>query len=209
MSYRKEEVNLDDRISIEDTTYIVTDEERTDATIILFNKPLGYVVSKSDPHNKTIYDILPEWRENKYYYIWRLDKDSHWLLILTDSSKLVSHFSHPRYMHKKQYIIQTTSALSPADITAGLRGVSYTDADTGETMILDWQSCTPMGNNTYKITLHEWKKRHIRRLCSVLHTHVLDLQRVGFEPWELWNIWLGERFTLSLDWQDLENLLKN
>lgn len=36
--------------------------------IILFNKPKGYVASKSDPHNMTIYDILPPEFKN-YYYI--------------------------------------------------------------------------------------------------------------------------------------------
>ena len=37
-------------------------------TYIMLNKPKGYVASKSDPHNKTIYDILPLEFKN-YYYI--------------------------------------------------------------------------------------------------------------------------------------------
>lgn len=45
--------------------------------LILFHKPKGYVVSKDDTHNKTIYELLPEhWRKN-YVYIGRLDKNSH------------------------------------------------------------------------------------------------------------------------------------
>lgn len=47
-------------------TVVVTGQKGS--KIILFNKPKGYVASKSDPHNKTIYDILPDDFKN-YYYI--------------------------------------------------------------------------------------------------------------------------------------------
>jgi 16S rRNA U516 pseudouridylate synthase RsuA-like enzyme len=44
--------------------------------IVIFNKPKGYVVSKEDKHNKTIFELLPEsWRKD-FYYIGRLDKNS-------------------------------------------------------------------------------------------------------------------------------------
>jgi 16S rRNA U516 pseudouridylate synthase RsuA-like enzyme len=36
--------------------------------LLLFNKPKGYVVSKSDPHNPTIYELLPPEFQH-YYYI--------------------------------------------------------------------------------------------------------------------------------------------
>ncbi len=44
--------------------------------IVLFHKPAGVVVSKQDPHNKTIYDLLPDHRRDELRYIGRLDKDS-------------------------------------------------------------------------------------------------------------------------------------
>jgi 16S rRNA U516 pseudouridylate synthase RsuA-like enzyme len=43
--------------------------------MIVFNKPIGVVCSKSDKHNKTIYELLPKKFAN-YFYIGRLDKDS-------------------------------------------------------------------------------------------------------------------------------------
>jgi len=34
--------------------------------LVLFNKPKWFVCSKEDPHNKTIYDILPDsWRKDR------------------------------------------------------------------------------------------------------------------------------------------------
>ncbi|MEI7558426.1 MAG: hypothetical protein WCJ45_06630 [bacterium] len=52
------------KLSIEE----IIQEKQKVPTIILLNKPVGYVASKSDPHNKTIYEILPP-EFNNYYYI--------------------------------------------------------------------------------------------------------------------------------------------
>lgn len=74
-----QEIQPGDAIEIVATNFRLTDtvkEEEKASKIILFNKPKGYVASKSDPHNETIYDILPPEFKN-YYYIGRLDKDSH------------------------------------------------------------------------------------------------------------------------------------
>jgi 16S rRNA U516 pseudouridylate synthase RsuA-like enzyme len=35
------------------------------------------VVSKEDKHNKTIFELLPNSWKKDFYYIGRLDKDSH------------------------------------------------------------------------------------------------------------------------------------
>lgn len=66
------------------------------AQILLFNKPKGYVVSKADPHEQTIYKLLPH-EYQKRYYIGRLDKESHGLLLMTDDPKLVHEYEHPKF----------------------------------------------------------------------------------------------------------------
>lgn len=65
-----QEVNVGDTISIKAPNFtlqeVVQDGKKT-GVILLLNKPKGYVASKSDPHNKTIYDILPPEYKNFYY----------------------------------------------------------------------------------------------------------------------------------------------
>jgi pseudouridine synthase len=78
---------------------------------VLFNKPKGYVVSKSDPHNVTIYTLLPPAFQT-YYAIGRLDKDSRGLLLLTNTPALVHQYSHPKFQIEKEYLIQLSSPLS-------------------------------------------------------------------------------------------------
>lgn len=66
-----EEVTSGDIVEITTPNFKLKDTvkgEKTSSTIILLNKPKGYVTSKSDPHNETIYDILPP-EFKKYYYI--------------------------------------------------------------------------------------------------------------------------------------------
>jgi 23S rRNA pseudouridine2605 synthase len=83
--------------------------------ILLFNKPKGYVVSKSDPHNTTIYELLPE-KYKDYYYIGRLDKESRGLLLLTNTPEIIHLYEHPKFNKKKEYLIQLSSSMSLKDI---------------------------------------------------------------------------------------------
>ena len=74
--------------------------------IVAFRKPVWYVVSKSDKHNKTIFDILPpSWRKD-FYYIWRLDKNSDGLLLLTNVPELVNEIEHPSKWILKIYEVE-------------------------------------------------------------------------------------------------------
>jgi len=72
--------------------------------IILFHKPVGYVCSKFDNNNKTIYRLLGDQYRN-YYYIGRLDKESRGLVMLCNDPKIVDQYEHPRNKITKEYIV--------------------------------------------------------------------------------------------------------
>ena len=149
---------------------------------ILFNKPKWYVVSKDDKHNKTIFEILPPEFKDKYYYIWRLDKDSHGLLVLTEDPKLVNQYEHPSHEIEKEYVVQIDKKISDSDLKKCLVWV-----------IDDWDKLKFKFVKYYRenwlhllnIILNEWKKRHIRRVLKTLWYDVLDLMRVREGDWEL------------------------
>ena len=82
---------------------VITQVDQKTETV-LFHKPVGYVCSKSDPHNRTIYRLLGEQYKN-YYYIGRLDKDSRWLVMLTNDPKVVHQYEHPKHKINKEYIV--------------------------------------------------------------------------------------------------------
>ncbi|MFZ2150734.1 MAG: pseudouridine synthase [Candidatus Absconditicoccaceae bacterium] len=196
----KQELNNGDELFINSVglnfkeIYRVQDDQY-DSEIIIFNKPIGYVVSKSDPNNKTIYDILPKELKN-YYYIGRLDKDSHGLLLLTNNPKLVNEYEHPKNQIKKEYIVQVNKPIGQNDIKQCLKGIE----DEGE--ILKIKSIEKLENDeieNYKIILTEGKKRHIRRIFKFFGNRVIDLQRISEGDYKLGNIKTGERESIKLN----------
>ena len=140
--------------------------------LILFNKPKWYVVSKFDPHNSTIYELLPEQFQNRYY-IGRLDKDSRGLVLLTDTPTLVHQFEHPKFEIEKEYLIQLSSPFKNED----KQKVKSWIVDEWE--VLKFRDIQPTNYPlTYKVILNEWKKRHIRRVIKKLWYNLIDLQRI-------------------------------
>jgi len=140
--------------------------------LIIFNKPKWYVVSKSDPHNATIYELLPEQFKN-WYYIGRLDKDSRGLVLLTDTPSLVHQFEHPKFEIQKEYLIQLASPFKAEDKQ---KVKSWIIDEWEQLKFLDIQPTKQL--LTYKVILNEWKKRHIRRVIKNLWYHLIDLQRI-------------------------------
>lgn len=174
----KAELNDWDILKIKDNDWnyetITILEENTSPKwkMILFNKPKWFVVSKSDPHNNTIYELLPEKFKNRYY-IWRLDKDSRGLVLLTDTPALVHKFEHPSFDIHKEYLIQLTTPFNPSD----KQKVKSWIIDEWEQ--LKFIDILPTNIPCkYKVILNEWKKRHIRRVIKKLWYTLLDLQRI-------------------------------
>ena len=152
--------------------------------IVLFNKPIWYVCSKEDKHNKTIYEILPKEFQN-YFYIGRLDKDSRGLLVLTNNSELVNKYQHPSNWVEKEYDVQIDRMFSLNDYKKMKKWI----LDDGELLIIKMAKYYQQKNKYFiKIVLIEWKKRHIRRMLNSLWYKVLDLVRVREWQFELWNL---------------------
>jgi len=150
--------------------------------ILLFNKPIWYTCSKSDPHNKTFYELLPKEFIKKYYYIWRLDKNSHWLMILTTNSKLVHEYEHPSKEIEKTYNVCLNKKFN------------WKLKEKILLWIHDWweflrtKSIERWENEKIIITLNEWKKRHIRRIFKSLWYEVVDLERIRIWKYILWDL---------------------
>lgn len=175
-------------------------------TIVLFNKPKWCVASKDDKHNKTIYEYLPASWKKDFYYIWRLDKDSHWLLLLTNDPKLVDYYENPKNKVFKIYKVIIDKPYKTKDILKAKKWVPV-DEDWNLVNLLKrqpWEkyellkvhNINSRKNEKWQITLEivltEWKKRHIRRLLAALSYKVLDLQRIKFWKYQIWTIKPGK-----------------
>lgn len=181
----KQEILDDDRLKVDGLEEIVRIVAST-SVIVMFNKPMWYAVSKSDSHNKTIYELLPsqfQW----FYYIGRLDKNSHGLLLLTNDPKMVNEFEHPKFEIEKEYVVKIDKPVSLHDVQRMKDGIM----DEWERLKI--ADCVLQKNCIVNLTLCEWKKRHIRRIFKSLWYKVLDLQRIREGEFSLGDLKLWER----------------
>ena len=68
------------------------------------NKPRGIVTTCAQNWEKNIIDIVDI--KQRVFPIWRLDKDTTWLILLTNDGRLANFLMHPRYKHEKEYIVE-------------------------------------------------------------------------------------------------------
>lgn len=95
---------LEAKIRDKNINDVITDDVDQQSKLVMFHKPVGYVCSKHDKHNKTIYRLLGDQYKN-FYYIGRLDKESRGLVMLTNDPKIVHQYEHPRHKIEKEYIV--------------------------------------------------------------------------------------------------------
>ncbi len=172
-------------------SWVVLQPDSRNSHIILFNKPVGYTVSKSDPHNDTIFDILPSDWKRVYYPIGRLDKDSCGLLLLTDNTAWVNQLSHPRYEHDKIYHVLLKQKRNPTDDAKMLQWLTIYDEQSDEKITLTCDKVSLI-SGWIAITLHEGKNRHIRKMLRQLWYDIRELKRVSFCGISLGNLSMGE-----------------
>ncbi len=158
--------------------------------VVLFNKPKGYVVSKSDKYNKTIFDLLPKSWKKDMYYIWRLDKNSRGLLLLTNIPELVDRFENPKNKVFKIYEVKLNKPIKTNDLEKLKKGITYHDKDKKEIIQLKFYDVHPISKDPkyIKVLLTEGKKRHIRRALEELGYKVKDLKRTKMGKYELGDI---------------------
>ena len=188
--------------------YISLDNQKK-SEFLAFYKPMGYVCSKSDPHNMTIYQLLPK-EYHSWYYIGRLDKDSRGLVLMTNDAKVVDQYEHPRHGITKEYLVTLNKPFRNEDSERCLEGIE----DDGET--LKCVECWILSVELYekyikfllpdvvkklscvvRIVLNEGKKRHIRRMMSAMRYHVEDLIRIREGAFELDDLKEGEIRVIS------------
>lgn len=145
---------------------------------LMLNKPAGIISSTGDTRGeRTVLDILPgKYCNIRLYPVGRLDKDSTGLVLLTNDGDLTYRLTHPRFEQEKEYTVRTDQELKPEDRTALEQGVSLDDGRTSPARVEALRH-PPL---SYSVTIHEGRKRQVRRMFASLGYRVLELRRVRF-----------------------------
>ena len=189
-----------DTISVDGKTVEAGGE--THHVYILLHKPEGYVSTANDPQQRpTVLDLLPtELRRLRVYPVGRLDIDTSGLLLLTNDGEFALKLSHPRYSMEKHYQALVQGCPDPTTLETLRRGVTFTEDDGRSHVSAPAQVriIRSIGTDCWlALTIHEGRKRQVRRMLGAVGYRVLQLARVGVGPITLGNLPAGKWRYLS------------
>jgi 23S rRNA pseudouridine2605 synthase len=146
---------------------------------LLVNKPRGVASTRSDPHaERVIVDLVPGGRA--LFPVGRLDVDTTGLIILTNDGVLANRLMHPRYGVPKTYVARVRGKVSRRALGALRGGVELEDGTTSPADVkLRKQSAKTA---LVEITIHEGRKRQVRRMFLAVGLPVEELSRRRYGP---------------------------
>ena len=145
---------------------------------LLLNKPRGVLVTLSDPFGRpTIVGLLPKLAEG-VRPVGRLDMDSEGVLLLTNDGELAFRLTHPRYEIRKTYIARVRGEVTAAAAARLEKGVFIDGKRTAPARIGVLESHP--GKSVVQVTIHEGRKREVRKMFESFGLDVVGLKRVDF-----------------------------
>lgn len=194
-------------------------KEKTELTMIVFNKPKGTLVTQKDDRGRTtIFHKLPG-KFRHFIPIGRLDFASEGILLLTDSPRVAEVMMQSGL--DRTYNIKIDKPFTPEMEEAMREGLFLDDARAGghEKSKIYSMEFAPFihyevrnaGANFTKlrVTIAEGKNRELRRFFGHFEANVLDLKRVEFGGIQLNNLPTGKtRYFTRREYDDTHKYLK-
>jgi 23S rRNA pseudouridine2605 synthase len=145
---------------------------------LAINKPRGMHSTMSDDRGRPCIGDLVEHRVrgNKgLFHVGRLDADTEGLMLLTNDGELAHRLMHPSYEVPKTYVATVLGTI-PRGLGKRLReGI---ELDDGPARVDDFAMVDTLpGRSMVRVTLHEGRKRIVRRLLAAVGYPVQELVR--------------------------------
>jgi 23S rRNA pseudouridine2605 synthase len=161
--------------------------------VYALNKPAGVVSTARDPQGRpTVVTMVPQ--TERLYPVGRLDIDTTGLILLTNEGDLAHRLTHPSFEVEKTYRAVVGGPPVREGALRALRdGVELDDGRTAPARV------TRVSGDTLEITIHEGRKRQVKRMCEAVGHPVKRLERVAFGPLHLGDLPRGRWRRLSPD----------
>jgi len=155
------------------------------------HKPAGHVSTVSDPQGRpTVVSLVPS--RERLYPVGRLDADTTGLILLTNDGDLAHRLTHPSFEVPRVYRVQVSRAPVREPALRALRdGVRLEEGRTAPAKV------RRLAHDRLELTIHEGRKRQVRRMCEAVGHPVVRLSRVAFGPLGLGDLELGAHRRLS------------
>jgi 23S rRNA pseudouridine2605 synthase len=145
-------------------------------TYIMLNKPAGFVTTMSDPEGRPTVQHLLKGVKIRVYPVGRLDYNTEGLLLLTNDGDFAHLITHPKHEFPKTYRAKVKGVLEDSQIDTLAKGIYLDDGKTAPAKIK--KVSKEEANSWLEITIHEGKKRQVRRMFDRVGHSVIKLKRI-------------------------------
>lgn len=145
----------------------------------VFYKPRGVVVSSRDELGREGLEPFLRRIRERVFPIGRLDRTSEGLLLLTNHGELGHRLLHPRFQIEKVYQVSVVPRPKPWQLAQMTQGVAIGRGEHSAPILVRVRRASKRGA-VLRMTLHEGKKREVRRICRAVGLRVARLRRIGF-----------------------------
>jgi len=170
---------------------------------ILLNKPTGYVTTLSDPQGRPIVTSLLTGVSQRVFPVGRLDLDTEGALLLTNDGELAQHILHPSFEITKTYTAKVTGRPSVDAIVRLAQGIELEGRRTSPAKLKVIRETARF--SVIEITIHEGRKRQVRKMFAAIGHPVLELKRIAYGRLKLGSLPSGEFRIIGR--KDIEKIL--
>ncbi|MFC1684516.1 23S rRNA pseudouridine(2605) synthase RluB [Pseudomonadota bacterium] len=169
----------------------------TERRVIIYNKPEGELVTRSDPEGRpTVFAKLPKLKQGRWIAVGRLDINSAGLLLFTTDGELANRLMHPSQQIEREYAVRLLGQITPEMLEQLASGIELEDGPARFEDIVETGGTG--ANRWFHVVIMEGRKREVRRLWEAVGARVSRLIRVRYGP-----VNLGNRL-FSGHWRELE-----
>jgi pseudouridine synthase len=170
-----------------DSKEVITTEK---LVYILLNKPKGYVTTVADPQGRPIVTSFLQDVKERVFPVGRLDLDTEGALLLTNDGELTQSILHPSNQVYKTYEAEVKGIPSSSDLRALETGIMVENKKTSPAKVE--VTNTIKGNSIIRITIHEGRKRQVKKMFLAIGHPVLSLKRLAYGKLGLGNLAPGK-----------------
>jgi len=174
---------------------------------VLLNKPRGYVSAVTDARGYPTVSELTADLPARLYPVGRLDMDTEGVLLMTNDGELCHRLTHPSFGVEKTYHAEVKRRPSKEALRKLKKGV---EIDAGKTHPAKVRLLAG-GRAAWRIeiTVHEGRKRQIKKMCKAVGYPVVALRRVAFAGIRLGRLKTGQyRLLMPLEVAKLKQLAR-
>ena len=184
---------LRDEVSVDGNAVALPDAQVT----IMLNKPKGFVTTMSDTHGRhTVAELVPLEEYPGLFPVGRLDQDTTGLLLFTTDGELGNALLHPSRHIDKRYIADVAGTPTAPELDRLRDGIQLEDGMTAPAKV---ELLSKGRTSKVAITIHEGRKRQVKRMMEAVGHPVRALHRDSFGGLGLDGLGEGEWRIVSPD----------